>query len=100
MTISINAVRVNKVARFMGRYYAVLDASEGWERIPAQVAHEIMTGNNIVPVVELIKEDDQVYRLGVFQYADGSWTAFQLHGYVHPANPRVVWQSEYAVEVE
>ncbi len=93
MTISIDVIRVEKIARFLGRYYAVLDPSEGWERIPAEVAKDVMAGNNIIPVVTLIKEEDQVFRLVVFQFSSGDWTAFQLHGFLHPTNPKIVWEA-------
>ncbi len=98
MTVGIKPIKITKIARADGRYFVSLNGS--WERIPAKIAKEVMKGNNILPLITLIKENSQIYYLGVFRFIDGSWTTFQLHN-IHPNDdPVIVWEEEEYMEVD
>ncbi len=85
-------MKVKKIGHLKGRYYILLNNS--WDRIPSIVAKDIMRGNNVLPLVSLIKDNGQVFYLSVFRLMNGSYKVFQFHN-VSPNNSlHIVWEEK------
>ncbi len=92
MTIGMKLIRVKKIGHLKGHYYILLNNS--WDRIPSIVAKDIMCGNNILPLVSLIKDGGQIYYLSVFRLMSGKYVTFQFHNRVPDNSLRIVWEEK------